>query len=91
MIQNDSMGNPPLMWAVGKGHEEVVKALLGRRDIDPDKPGANGQTPLIWAACYGHEGVVKMLLGRDDVNPNKTDWYGQHLSHWLQGRGMREW
>ena len=72
--QKDSSGNTPLVWAAWNGHEGVVKILLGRNDVIPDKPGFFDQTPLYCAAQNGHEGVVKILLERDDVNPNKLNW-----------------
>ena len=72
----DSMGDTPLLWAAKEGHEEVVRALLERNDINPNKPGIHGRTPLSWAALHGHEEVVKMIMqwkdGRtampDDMN-----------------------
>jgi len=71
---DDCMGMTALTWASGRGHEEVVKILLEREDLNPDKPDTKrGQTPLSRAAMSGHEGVVKMLLERDDVNPNMAD------------------
>ena len=70
------MGYTPLALAAGDGHEEVVRILLERDDIDPDKPDQDGRTPLWWAAWVGQEGVVKLLLGRDDVNPDKPDKSG---------------
>ena len=60
--RKNNMGTP-LSWAAGNGHEEVVAELLRRDDIEPDKPGADGETPLLRAVRNGHEGVVKMLLG----------------------------
>ena len=71
--QMDFTSNSPLHWVARNGHEGVVKILLGRDDINPDKEDNNGGTPLWWAAYNGHEGVVKMILGRDDVNPDKPD------------------
>jgi len=69
-------GNTPLAWAAGSGHEEVVKMLLERDDVNPSKAGRYGQTPLWCAAQNGHEGVVKMLLGRDGVNADEPDYDG---------------
>ena len=73
--QIDCLGNTPLVWAAHNGHERVVKILLGRDDVNPDKPDFRERTPLSCAAGRGHEGVVKILLGRDDVNPDKPgEW-----------------
>jgi len=69
----DLLGHTPLVWASKKGHEEVVKMLLGREEVNPDKPDRWGRTPLSYAAEYGYGEVVKMLLGRKEVNPNKPD------------------
>jgi len=75
--QMDCGGNTPLVWAAGNGHEGVVKILLGRDDVDPDRPDNVGLTALQGAALSGHEGVVEMLLARDSVNPNKANKDGQ--------------
>ena len=63
----------------------MVKILLGREDVDPDKLSQSGETPLWWAAVNGHEGVVEVLLRRDGVNPNKPNKYGQ-TSLWCATR-----
>jgi len=85
--QADTAGNTPLHWASSNGHEGVVKILLGRHDINPDKPDNDGETPLLRGASRGHEVVVKMLLGRDDVNPDKPDNYGQTPLSWAAANG----
>jgi len=56
-----------------QGNEGVVRLLLTRDDINPDKPDNNGRTPLSWTSQTGHEGVANLLLARDDINPNKAD------------------
>ena len=71
-----------MVWAgYGPAHceacEGVAKVLLGRDDVNLDKPNRDSQTPLSWAARHGHEGIVKMLLRRDEVNPDKPDNQGQ--------------
>ena len=67
----DFLGDTALILAAERGHEEVVKMLLEREDVDPDQAGGEyGQTPFLWAAMNGHSGVVKMLLERGDVNPD---------------------
>ena len=87
--RTDCMGSTALTWAAGKGHQEVVKMLLERGDVNPDQPDTGyGQTPLSCAALGGHEGVVKMLLEREEVNPDKPDTkYGQTPLLWAANRG----
>jgi len=75
--EGDDEDFSPLTWAARNGHEEVVKILLGREEVNPDKPDYYGVTPLSYAADYGHAGVVKTLLGREEVNPDKPDNYGR--------------
>ena len=69
--QIDFSGKTPLNWATWKEHEGVVKMLLERDYINPDKPNNEGQTPLWCAAANRHEGVVEILLGRDNANSDK--------------------
>jgi len=73
----DFNGNTAIAWAARRGHERVVRQLLGRSDINPDKADKWGQTPLLWAAVNGYERVIKALLERGDVNPNIADEYGR--------------
>ena len=54
-----------------------MKILLGREEVNPDKPDNKGRTPLSFAAKWGREGVVKILLGREEVNPDKPDNNGR--------------
>jgi len=70
--QGDCAGYTPLSWAAGNGHDGVVKFLLERGDIEPDRPDDKGGAPLFWAADSGHEEVVKLLLSRNDVDPNRA-------------------
>ena len=55
----------------------MVKVLLERNDVDPNKRGLSGETPLWAASDKGHECIVKMLLERSDVDPNKRDFLGE--------------
>ena len=74
----DFMRYTPLACAAQKGHEEVVKILLSREEVNPDQSdSASDRTPLSLAAGEGHEASVKILLGREEVNPNKRDNSGQ--------------
>jgi hypothetical protein len=58
----DTNGRTPLLWAVVKGHEAVVKLLLEKGTELETKDKDYGQTPLFLAAGNGHEAVVKLLL-----------------------------
>ena len=46
-----------------------MKILLGREDVNPDKPDNEGRTPLSRAALYRHERVVALLQSRKAVSP----------------------
>jgi len=57
--------------ALERGHEEIVKLLLQKDDIDPNIIDTRyGRTPLLLAAQRGYEGIVKLLLERRDPNPD---------------------
>ena len=73
----DFSGCTPFSWAARNGHEEAVKFLLAKREVNPDKPDTGGRTPFSYAAGCGHEGVVKILLEREEINPDKPDKDGR--------------
>jgi len=83
----DYRGCTPLCWAAYNGHEDVVKILLGRGEIIPDKANKFGQTPLLDASRNGHEEVVKILLGREEVNSDKPDEGGRTPLSYAAGNG----
>ena len=63
-----------LTWASRGGHDEVVKMLLEREDVNPNLADTKYcQTPLSWASENGRSGAVKILLEREDVNPNQAN------------------
>ena len=66
----DGAGTTPLIWAARHGNEEVVRLLLRKKQVQPDKPDVkSGRTALSWAAGNGHEGVVRLFLAPRFVNP----------------------
>jgi len=71
-----------LSWTEEGQHEETVRILLGRNDVNPDRADKRGRTPLSWAAEYGYEESVRMLLERDDVNPHSVDKSGRTPLSW---------
>ena len=68
------IGSTALVLAAQRGQEGVVKALLERKEVNPNLGDTKyGRAPLWLAARSGHEGVVKILSERNDVNPNQAD------------------
>jgi hypothetical protein len=65
-----------LSWAVGNGHEAVVKLLLKKGADLGYKDEEYGQTPLSLAAENRHEAVVKLPLERGGVNLKSKDYIG---------------
>ena len=47
-----------------------MKILLGREEVNPDKPDMRGLTPLSHAARRGHERMVALLESRKAVTPS---------------------
>ena len=91
MNGEDFLWHTPLAWAAQKGHEEVVKILLERGEVNTDQSdSASDRTPLSLAAGEGHETCVKILLGREEVNPDKPDNSGQTPLSYAAGNGKGE-
>ena len=83
----DETSATPLSWAARKGQEAVVKLLLERKDVNPDRPDNDDQTPISWAARNGCEAVVKLLLERKDVNPDRPNNDGRTPISWAANNG----
>ena len=56
-----------LILAIYFRQDDVVKFLLGGKDVQVNSQCAQGRTPLSYAAGEGYEDVVKLLLKREDV------------------------
>ncbi|KAK3315581.1 ankyrin repeat-containing domain protein [Apodospora peruviana] len=82
----------PLIGAANSGNLVMVKALLDRKDIDPNKCDDAQRTPLALAAKNNHYAVVNELLMRDDVDVNvkSCDILGAELTSatplWIAAR-----
>ena len=82
--------NTPLSRATVGGHE-LVKKLLDRGDVSPDRSDNNRYTALSQAADSEREQVAKQLLGREDVNPpSQTTETGTHFRG-LRYEGPNQW
>ena len=69
----------------------MVRLLLARDDVNPDKPDNNDRTPLWVASSQGHQGVVRSLLARGAANPAKPDNDGITPLQCALRMGMRRW
>jgi ankyrin repeat protein len=66
-------GQTPLLWAVEKGHEAVVKLLLNKgAEVGIENRG--GWTALQLAALNRHEGLEQLLVIHGSSEPG--DFYG---------------
>ena len=50
-----------LVWAAGRGHEDVVGLMLDAH-AKVDQADKYGTTALVWAARRGHRDIVRRLL-----------------------------
>ena len=59
----DNEHNTPLHWAAAQGDAPVLRLLLGRRDLDVNRPTKQkGWAPLHLAARHGHAEAARLLL-----------------------------
>ena len=72
-------GMLPLLLAIIRGHEAVVKLLLNM-GADPNRGTEKGLTPLYFAALHCKSNVVKMLLAAGG-DPNKGNNHGEKPLH----------
>ncbi|KAL7795561.1 ankyrin repeat-containing domain protein [Trichoderma afarasin] len=66
-------GQTPLLWAAMKGHEAIVRLLLGA-GAQVNSVGRYRLTSLSWAARNGHETVAKLLLDAGAQVDWKDGW-----------------
>lgn len=59
---NTQNGDTALILSAGRGHTEIVKALLQHKDIDLNQTNSDGDTALIFAAVYGYPEIIEALL-----------------------------
>ena len=77
----DDEGETALILATDNGYFEIVKYLLGRRDVDPDLQNNCGYTALIWASHRGFENIAKLLL-KHNADPDLQNNYGKTALIW---------
>jgi ankyrin repeat protein len=75
--KNDNLFGYTALIAVSlEGHTEMVKFLLGHKDIDVNKQDKYGRTALWYASSKGHTEIVKIFLENRNINVNQQDKYG---------------
>ncbi|KAJ6445212.1 eukaryotic translation initiation factor 3 subunit B [Purpureocillium lavendulum] len=69
-------GKSPLLWAVHRGDDAVVQALIqGGADVDA-RNARDGIIALVWAAQNGHEAIARVLINSGaDVNAKDRPGY----------------
>lgn len=70
----DLQGNTALMWAIMKGHDEVVRVLIGHRDIELEDRDELGNTALMWAASVGNLPIAGELIEQEGVEVNSQNY-----------------
>ena len=71
LIDADSEGNTPLIWAADAGEEAAVLLLLASgADATVNTAGFLGNTALSRACRQGHEPIVRALLAVPEIDPN---------------------
>ena len=78
-IQNLSSGDTALHQAAGRGHELIVKKLLGK-GAQCDIQNRSGYTPLRHACQEGYQDIVDMLLN-NGASPEVPDFNGFYPIH----------
>ncbi|KAJ5999891.1 hypothetical protein N7481_000300 [Penicillium waksmanii] len=65
--------------AAFNGHEQVLRCLFARENVNLNQADSTGIYPVIWASKNGHEKAVQVLLGHGaDVNA-QSDLFGTAL------------
>jgi hypothetical protein len=65
-----------LQWAVKGGHENVVEALLEKKELEVDGKGADERTTLWWAEASVHNGIVEALIATGETEIDAKDKFG---------------
>jgi ankyrin repeat protein len=68
--QQDERGLTALIWALQKGHIEIVQELLQNEKIDVNQQEFLSYSALISAAEEGEQEIVRMLLKNENIDIN---------------------
>lgn len=70
--QNGQIKQTALQVSIEGGKVSLVRWLLDRTDVDPNKEDSVGETPLCAAISSRSEAILRLLLARDDLDVNKV-------------------
>ncbi|KAF5716140.1 ankyrin protein 3 [Fusarium mundagurra] len=81
-------GQTPLLWAMQRGKEDVVKVILSCNRVDLHFSKEVGQTPFSWALGNGKDRMVLLLLGAKGFSIHReSNDTSRNLFWWAIGRG----
>ena len=72
----DWCGETPLYLAAYQGHEDVVRLLMTRENVNPNVKGHYGKTPLMVAVQKRHIAIVQRLLAFEYIEINAKNGSG---------------
>lgn len=74
----DGGGRTPLLWASKNGHSDIVKLLLGHKEVNVNKArDSDGENALLLASYNGHSEIVEQLKNASDIEINHVDSLGR--------------
>ncbi|RBA15607.1 hypothetical protein FPRO05_12214 [Fusarium proliferatum] len=81
-------GQTPLMWAIQKGKEDLLKVLLSNLRVDLHFTDKLGRTALSWALDYSKDRMVLLLLSGWGFSIHReSNDTSRKLFWWAIGRG----
>lgn len=72
----DNDGVTPVMKAISRQRQDILKVLLDCPRVDPNLKDQYGNSPMMMATLTKQKDVLKVLLDCPRVDPNLKDQYG---------------
>lgn len=81
---------PALHWAIREGKDEIVDALLGFEDVDPNHNNSNAidAPPLVCAVRLRKETIFDRLLSSERIRADTPDGRGRSALWWAAALGL---
>lgn len=79
-------GQTPLIHAISRGDENLVKYLLKVPGIDVNIQDRAKLTPFMWAAAWNRENIAKLLLEVPGIKLNAKNKHGETAYDFAKGR-----